>query len=105
MRLIKMHPEMIQADTTHGTNKEKKELTLYKDNIEYVKKIKAEQGLRSLSAAVDYIIMQHKKMTDEQTDIVAEKLSPIRSLMSPTPSNNFAVAYVPFPSSLDLRRS
>ena len=55
-------------------NKEKKELTLYKDNIEYVKKIKAEQGLRSLSAAVDYIIMQHKKMTDEQTDIVAEKL-------------------------------
>ena len=53
-------------------NKEKKELTLYKDNIEYVKKIKAEQGLRSLSAAVDYIIMQHKKMTDEQTDIVAE---------------------------------
>ena len=55
-------------------NKEKKELTLYKDNIEYVKKIKAEQGLRSLSAAVDYLIMQQKKMTDEQTDIVAEKL-------------------------------
>lgn len=55
-------------------NKEKKELTLYKENIEYIKKVKSEQGLRSMSAAVDYIIMQHRKMTDEQTDIVAEKL-------------------------------
>ena len=26
MRLVRMHPEMLQADTTHGTNKEKKEL-------------------------------------------------------------------------------
>ena len=26
MRLIRMHPEMMQADTTHGTNREKKEL-------------------------------------------------------------------------------
>ena len=26
MRLFRMHPEMLQADTTHGTNKEKKEL-------------------------------------------------------------------------------
>ena len=26
MRLTRMHPEMMQADTTHGTNKEKKEL-------------------------------------------------------------------------------
>ena len=55
-------------------NKEKKELTLYKENIEYIKKVKSEQGLRSMSAAVDYIIMQHRKMTDEQTDSVAEKL-------------------------------
>lgn len=55
-------------------NKEKKELTLYKENIEYIKKVKSEQGLRSMSTAVDYIIMQHRKMTDEQTDSVAEKL-------------------------------
>ena len=26
MRLTRMHPEMMQADKTHGTNKEKKEL-------------------------------------------------------------------------------
>ena len=26
MRLLRMHPEMLQADTTHGTNNEKKEL-------------------------------------------------------------------------------
>ena len=26
MRLFRMHPEMLQANTTHGTNKEKKEL-------------------------------------------------------------------------------
>ena len=26
MRLLRMHPEMMQGDTTHGTNKEKKEL-------------------------------------------------------------------------------
>lgn len=53
-------------------NKVKKDVTIYQENFDYVKKVKEERGLSSFSAALDFIISEHKTHTGNQANAVAD---------------------------------
>lgn len=58
-------------------SKIKKNLTLYDNTLEYLELVKQKNSLTSISAAIDLVVQEHKTNSQNQVDIIANRVADI----------------------------